>query len=135
MTLSTPMFPPAADRLRAFGPGLAMQERLRDTALHDLARLRKEARAEIDRLIQFLDRSDTYVMTEVEEDDEREPEIAEPCLGSLDRAQDQTEWAAGCTDDTEHEHDGREPEDTGIGDRDGLLEQVGWNDWQHTVMA
>ena len=39
------------------------------------------------------------------------------------------------TDDTAHEHDRREPDDTGIGDRDGLLEQVGGGDWQHTVMA
>lgn len=47
----------------------------------------------------------------------------------------QGRWAAGCADDTEHEHDGREPDDSGIGDREGLLEQVGWRDWQHTVIA
>ncbi len=28
------------------------------------------------------------------------------------------------------EHDGREPDDSGIGDLDGLLEQVGTQDWQ-----
>ncbi|WGD55232.1 hypothetical protein QA641_15930 [Bradyrhizobium sp. CB1650] len=32
-------------------------------------------------------------MTELENDDERELEDAEPSLGSLDRARDQTRWA------------------------------------------
>jgi hypothetical protein len=38
-------------------------------------------------------------MTELEEDDEREP--AEPSLGSLDRTLDQVRWAMGSCDDTE----------------------------------
>ncbi|RXT48759.1 hypothetical protein [Bradyrhizobium betae] len=48
--------------------------------------MRSEARREIDRLIQFLDRSDQYVMTELEDEDEREDiGEAEPSLGSFDR--------------------------------------------------
>lgn len=173
MTLSIPMFPPTADRLRAFSAGLAMQERLRETALYDLTRLRKEARAEIDRLIQFLDQSDTYVMTELEEDDDREEGgDAEPSLGSFDRITDQEKsyrqvsfwclpsggdleqddcdsepslgssdgwsgehasqenWASGGRDDREDD-----PTENGIADRDGLVEQVGSQDWQRGVLA
>lgn len=57
---------------------------------HRLARLRKEARAEIHRLITFLDQSDPYVMTELEEQDEREEGgDSEPSLGSFDRMTNQ----------------------------------------------
>ncbi|WP_407166606.1 hypothetical protein [Bradyrhizobium sp. ORS 111] len=111
--------------------GLAVQQRERKTALERLAKLRNEARAEIDRLIAFLDASDEYVMTERELDDyEREDcfEDDEPDLGSLDRAS-QTHWAAGGTDDLEEDND------SGIGDMDGLLEQVGTQDWQQGAMA
>jgi hypothetical protein len=34
----------------------------------------------------------------------------------------------GSCDDTEHEHDGREPDDSGIGDHEGLYEQVSTQD-------
>lgn len=149
----------------AIRSGLAIQQRLRETALYDLARLRREARDEIARLISFLDASDPYAQFELEEQDDREAEIAEPSLGGLDRAQDQTRWAAGGTDDAEldrsddepsvgsgdgwsGEHasqenwarggrDDREddPTESGIADHDGLLEQIGRWDWQHTVMA
>lgn len=86
-------------------------KRERARALSDLARLRKEASAEITRLIVFL-QSDPYVMTEREDDDHREDcGDTEPSLGSLDRANDQTRWGAGCPDDAEHEHDGREPDE------------------------
>jgi hypothetical protein len=74
-------------------------------------------------LIQFLDHTDDYVSRELEGD--REPDTDEPSLGSLDRMADQSRWAAGSCDDAEHEHDGREPDDTGIGDYDGLQEQMG----------
>ena len=40
----------------------------RETTPHDLARLRKQATAEIDRLLAFLDVSDPYVSTELEDD-------------------------------------------------------------------
>ena len=33
------------------------------------------------------------------------------------------------------EHDGREPDELGIGDHDGLLEQIGREDWQRRSMG
>ncbi|MCK1603925.1 hypothetical protein IVB02_21410 [Bradyrhizobium sp. 166] len=166
MTIAIPLFPPAADGLRASIPaGLARQERRRQTALARLAKLRATARAEIDRLIAFLDASDGYVMNELE------AEEAEPSLASLDCRIDQTNWAGGGSADLEDEEDGREPGDdeepslgafeghqdqdvawttdalgayldkeldpseSGIGDHAGLLEQVGSQDWTQTVMA
>jgi hypothetical protein len=39
-------------------------------------------------------------------------------------------WASGGRQDLEQDH-----AESGIGDHDGLLEQIGWRDWQHTVMA
>jgi hypothetical protein len=62
------------------------------------------------------------------EDELSEP--AEPALGSLDGRLDQTGWAAGNRDD--RELDGAE---SGIGDYDGLGEQVGSQDWQQGAMA
>ena len=69
---------------------LARQQAERLQAVDVLKRLRREARAEIDRLIAFLDQSDTYVMTELEDDDDRE-ELGddEPSLGSFDRMTNQ----------------------------------------------
>ena len=45
---------------------LAQQQLQRVRSVSALARLRKEARDEISRLIEFLDASDEYVMTEEE---------------------------------------------------------------------
>lgn len=129
--------------------GLAKQNREREKALRRLAKLRATAQAEIDRLIAFLDQSDPYVMTELEDEcedegaqcedegtehDGREPDLDdEPSLGSCDPSMgggDQSRWASGGRRDLEL--DGA---DSGIGDHDGLLEQVGWQDWTQTVMA
>ncbi|WP_375048828.1 hypothetical protein [Bradyrhizobium sp. 8-10B] len=82
-------------------------------------------------MIAFLDASDEYVMTEREWDDcDREDcfEDDEPDLGSLDGAL-QTHWAEGGTDDREDDND------SGIADLDGLLEQVGTQDWQQGALA
>ncbi|MCC8976468.1 hypothetical protein [Bradyrhizobium brasilense] len=147
-----------------------------------IGRLRKEARDEVDRLLQFLDKTDDYVSRELEDDscENEEGGDIEPSLGSLDRAAnqerwsngahswgpsdidreldrsddepslgaierhpyclgwpdgsnptgDQTHWAAGCRRDLE-----KDPAESGIGDRDGLLEQVGTEAWQHGGMA
>jgi hypothetical protein len=84
MTLHRPMFPPAADSAGAISAGLAIQQRERATALETLARLRKEARAEIERLIDFPDASDPYVQSEAEPDDEGDDSDDEPSLGSFD---------------------------------------------------
>lgn len=130
---------------RAILSGLAIQQRARQTALSDLARLRKEASAEIDRLIAFLDASDPYVMTGLEDDisadleddnpaeddDPAENDLDdEPALGSLDHNHTQERWAAGGRRDLEQDH-----AESGIGDRDGLLEQVGTQDWQQGALA
>jgi hypothetical protein len=85
--------------------GLTEQEFRRAQSLRTLQRLRKEAQDEIHRLIRFLDVSDEYVMTELE--DEAELEDAgdgEYSLGSFDRMINQErswrqvgEWA-NCAD-------------------------------------
>ncbi|BAL10569.1 MULTISPECIES: hypothetical protein [Bradyrhizobium] len=184
-----------ADSADAFSRRLAIQQRKREKTLQRLARLRKKASAEIDRLIAFLDASDPYVMTELEDDisadlededpaeddDPAENDLDdEPSLGSIERhpscygpdgrnwSGDQIAWADGGTKDLEDEHDGAEPgedeepslgaceghtdqrvawratsvsdyeldhSESGIGDVDGLLEQVGTQDWQQGAMA
>jgi hypothetical protein len=106
-----------------------------------IGRLRKEARDEIDRLIRFLDETDNHMElepedeaddSELEDDDPAEDDgLAEPSLGSVAMASgDQTRWASGCRRDLELDH-----AESGIGDCEGLLEQVGQQDWTHTVMA
>jgi hypothetical protein len=111
-----------------------------------IGRLRKDARDEIDRLIQFLDKTDDYVSRELEdavddgpiddnelegpengEDEESDP--PEPSLGSLSSSGgDQTHWGKFGRDDFEDEHDGAEPDDDEGGD--GALEDdepsLGW---------
>jgi hypothetical protein len=47
----------------------------------------------------------------------------------------QERWTAGSSLDYEGEHDGREPDESGIGDQDGLDEQVPFRDWQHVGMV
>ena len=142
---------------------LARQNAARGAALLNLRSLRREAREEISRLIAFLDASDPYVMTELEDDDDRE-EVgdSEPSLGSFDRmANQEKSWrSTGADLDAEldtadfepslgsieyhtPEHQSQElwvkggsrdleqdDAESGIGDLDGLLEQIGTQDWQ-----
>ena len=62
------MFQPAAAAAHASIPaGLARQEQDRLKALRRLAKLRERAAAEIQRLLDFLDASDEYVVTELED--------------------------------------------------------------------
>ena len=63
-------------------------------------------------------------------DAEQDDADAEPLLGSLDGRTDQTAWAAGDRRDME-----QDPAESGIGDYDGLGEQVGSQDWQQGAMA
>lgn len=134
-----------AESTRAILHGLGIQQREWETSLQTLARLRKEASAEITRLIAFLDASDPYVMTELEDDisadledddpgendDPAENDLDdEPSLGSLDHHQSQERWAAGGRRDLEQDH-----AESGIADHDGLLEQLGTQDWQQGAMA
>lgn len=95
-----------AGSLEAILSGPALQELRRQAALSDLARLRKEASAEIERLIAFLDASDDYVMGEQEingdeqdasypegsarllahpNEDDEDDNCGEPSLGSIER--------------------------------------------------
>jgi hypothetical protein len=102
-----------------------------------IGRLRKEARDEIDRLLNFLDETDGHMEREPDDDEpslgwperitagqfgspggtddrEGEPEHdedgdpAEPSLGSLGLT-DQRDWSMGDRRDLEDEHDGAEP--------------------------
>ena len=51
-----------------------------DQLLADFQQLRREARNTINRLIEFLDRSDPYVQTELEDDDcDREVYMEDDC--------------------------------------------------------
>src|SRR6266481_235386 len=136
--------------LESLTPELAIQEQQRQEALETLRRLRKEAAAEIERLLDFMDASDldpdleetadnepslgwpitghcggTEDLEGGNEDDEPDAE-GEPSLGTVgDMHFNQTKWADGGRRDLEL--DGAE---SGIGDHDGLLEQIGPQDWQ-----
>lgn len=115
--LSTP--PISTSRLQ----NIHEQEAARQEALRTVALLRRQARDEIEKLIAFLDASDGYTTTELEEavDDTGcdEDTDREGSLGSSN-AVDQTRWLnAGSHDlDAEDEHDGAEPDDEGDGDPD-----------------
>jgi hypothetical protein len=71
--------------------GLARQQRERERALRRVAKLRRKASDEIDRLLAFLDASDPYVSTELEQEDGNDEPGGhdEPSLGSFDRMTDQ----------------------------------------------
>lgn len=127
-----------AESTPAILDGLGIQQHLTATALSDVARIRKEAHAEIGRLISFLDQSDEYVMTELEEESEDEgaqcqggggeegcedegadKSDGEPSLGSCDPSMgggDQTRWAAGDRRDLEDD-----PTESGIAGRTGSI--------------
>jgi hypothetical protein len=108
-------------------------------------RLRKEARDEIDRLVRFLDETENHM--ELEPEDEADDGEAEPSLGSFDRMTDQSKaWqqrGAFCGgDDAEQDNADKEDSDpaeeseaSGIGDYDGLDEQVPFRDWQNVGMV
>ncbi|SRR6266404_1494220 len=146
--------------LESLPPELAIQERQRQKTLKRLRKLRQKAADEIDRLLAFLDASDldpdlepwlgwnaagarSYGNDQGIDDLEEEPEHKEdgaddehggdnePSLGSVgDMHMDQTRWAAGGRSDLELDH-----AESGIADADGLLEQVGTQDWQQGSMG
>ena len=106
---------------------LAHQQRRRIQSISTLVRLHKEARDEIFRLIEFLDASDEYVMTELEDDAELE-EVgdSEPSLGSFDRMVNQEKSYAQSFGQFIPAFDAeRDDAETGIADEDGLREQYG----------
>lgn len=73
-----------------------------------LARLRKEAEVEIERLIEFLDK--VAPDPDLEDDEAEVDEDIEPSLGWAHNRVNQIGQCFG-TDDCEDEHDGREPDD------------------------
>ena len=126
-----------AESAGAISSGLAIQQRERETSLQVLARLRKEAFAEIERLIAFLDACDPYAANELEpslgwptsgvplaindggddpEHDEADDEDGrddEPSLGSHEIRPAAHRPVVGGGEvyiDCEEEHDGREEE-------------------------
>ena len=110
----------------------------------EIGKLRKEARDEIDRLIGFLDKTDSYMFRELEDsiDDNPHDDIgeAEPDLGSFDRMVDQSKaWSQSSehcfSENAEQDDCDAEESDTGIGDQDGLDEQVPFRDWQGVGMV
>lgn len=79
-----------------------------------LRKVRREAEAEIDRLLLILDTIDED--PDIEEEDEREPDNdLEPSLGSVNptTSNGQGNWSAGGDADLEDEHDGSEPDHEG----------------------
>jgi hypothetical protein len=106
---------------------LAQQQLQRVRSVSALARLRKEARDEISRLIEFLDASDEYVMTELEDDGELEDGAdSEPLLGSFDRMLNQQKsWAQYFGEFIPSVDAEWDEAETGIADDDGLREQYG----------
>ena len=111
----------------ANGQALARQQLSRIRSINALARLRREAREEISRLIEFLDASDEYVMTELEDEAElEEGGDSEPSLGSFDRMLNQEKSYAQSSGEfipsVDAEYDAAE---SGIADEEGLGEQYG----------
>jgi hypothetical protein len=104
---------------------LARQQSRRTQSINALVRLRKEVRDEISRLIQFLDASDEYVMTELEDDaDLEEIGDSEPSLGSFDRIVNQDRsYAQSFGEFIPAFGAERDDAETGMADADGLREQ------------
>jgi hypothetical protein len=155
--INTPAEPPKPSQ-KTLAARLAKQGKERERALNRLRKPRVRARAEIDRLLEFLDASDIdpdlepslgwpisgrsfdHEVADLEAEPEHdevcgdgEPDLCdEPSLGSVTNYahSDQEQWAAGGRRDLEL--DGAE---SGIGDFDGLHEQVGTQDWQQGSMG
>ena len=68
MTIKRPIFPRRRESVHTPQDRLAAQHRERKMALLSVLRRRKEARAEIDRLIAFLDATEVYVTAAIEYD-------------------------------------------------------------------
>jgi hypothetical protein len=90
MSIERPMFPPRAD---SAGERYVKTDISPKQIFQDIGRLRREAMEEIDRLLQFLDATET--------DADLEEDLSE----------------------------------SGIGDQDGLDEQVPFRDWQNVGMV
>lgn len=91
-----------------------------------IGRLRKEARDAIDELIRLLDKTDDYVSRELEDDgDQADASYPESGVRMCNPMEDDEEDDPAEQDDHGEDNGDREEEtDTGIGDEDGLMEQV-----------
>ena len=144
MQLSGSTIPPRVGARAASGAisrRIAVQERKQQKALQDLAKLRKEASAEIDRLISFLDASDAYVTTELEDqvddgpidDAELEPSfcgvtaegIGIPCGVQGDELE--ADYGNGLTTDDEPSLGSSEDHPNGYADWGGSRSQEDWS--------
>ena len=105
------------------------------SALKAVALIRKEASAEVERLIALLDRIGPDPDLEENGDNDADVSEHEPSLGSVDNFLNQTKWAAGGGNDTEHtidregdEHDGRESDtdEPSLGSVDNNIDQRSW---------
>src|SRR5262245_397950 len=98
---------------------LFWQEEARRKSLDDLARLRKEARAEIERLIGFLDASDDYTSTELEaaiDDEPCDEDELDVLLGSADNMMNQEHgWGAKGGESGDLESDGNCDDEPSLG--------------------
>jgi hypothetical protein len=139
MTIERPMFPPRAD---SAGELYRRTDISPEQFFQTLGRVRRQARDEIERLIEWLD--STIDVDQDEAADDRpcdEDSDREPSLGSFDSMSNQikawqTRFVAAdvdceldrCDDEeSDHAEDGGDHEaesDTGIGDVDGLNEQL-----------
>lgn len=121
-----------AESLDSISPGLAAQEQARQDALLTVRRLRKEASAEIERLIAFMDETDGYTGNELESDDAdfEDDGGGEPSLGSFDGLLNQTKaWRTPLVSadaDTELDDCDREPSLATPEDMNGSQDQRLW---------
>jgi hypothetical protein len=132
MTIST--------RLRAFRARFIAEPTFSpETFFQALGRVRRAARDEIERLIAWLDSTIDVDEDSAVDDDPCDDQELEPSLGSFDRMSDQIRAWQGGNYDVDAELDKCDDEDSdpaeaseasGIGDQDGLVEQIGRQDWQ-----
>lgn len=124
--------------------GLAVQRRTRGASLLTLSRLRREAAAEIERLIAFLDASDPYVMSEREEGaddgpcdtDELEQDLGSPEPSTKGNYLGRSPWMSRSFDQSRFQGEDEEADDSDDEPSLGFLERtyqdgsltIGWGD-------
>ena len=99
------------------------QEAARQASIDLVRRLRREAAAEIERLISFMDASDTYVTTELEDDGDQNdasyPTSGAHCANPMEDDED-----SDVDEDSDPAEDGHDRED----DRCDFEPSLGWTE-------
>ncbi|WP_339032669.1 hypothetical protein WI604_15930 [Bradyrhizobium symbiodeficiens] len=121
-----------AESLEAILSGPALQELARQSSIRTLARLRKEAAAEIERLIAFLDASDPYVTTELEEqvddgpidEDELDHDLASPDPCTKGDYLGRSPWLSRSFDQSRFQGEDKEADDSEDEPSLGFLERT-----------